>query len=58
MSARKIIDETTLLSTMDNHGKGEQGIYSGDGYGLLWDSSNVTVSQWNKLDRPYRTSGY
>lgn len=58
MSKGRIIDETTLLSTMNNHGEGEKGVYAGDGYGLLWDSGNVTVSQWNKLDNPYRTSGY
>lgn len=58
MTAKKIIDETTMLGTMNNHGICEEGVFQGDGYGLLWNSAKVNVSQWNKLDSPYRTSGY
>lgn len=58
MTAKRIIDETTMLGTMNNHGIGEEGVYQGDGYGLLWDSAKIRVGQWNKLDSPYRTSGY
>lgn len=53
---RKLADNR--LVAFAHHGKGEEGVYAGDGYGLLWDSSKVTVDEWNKQDNPYRMSGY
>lgn len=58
MTRQKLIDEVALLETMDNRGEGERGVFSGDGYAVMMNCRQIHTGQWNKLDRPYRTSGY